>query len=625
MKKLILSLCCLSLLISCSQPLRLRNPASTGVEADFEYSKPAVQKSLRSILIKLKKSVYNQIKNSIVRTNHARKRIYQFPSHLSVATFLSLNQSLGVTVISGPWFDDEATAEQVELNLWFELEFAFDINPDTVVTAYSALSSVELAVSNDLLHTMGAPNDPYLVNQWGHANTKQMNKTCYSATIATQTEDPACSPTTKVGTVGFDGKIFPAWDQVQSFGDAQTVIAILDTGVSTHPDLSGRLLPGTDIGDNDNDPTDPEGHGTMCAGVVAAAANNGTGIAGVCPDCRIVPVKVMDQNGAITNSYLTNGVLYAADRGDVKIMSMSLGVARTEYNSVAWTQTEAAFKYASIKGKLMFAATGNDNDDFVAYPARSSYVQAIGASSPCSDNKGGRKRSGENRWWTSYGSPAKNDMNGVTCDGQEHWGSNYAPSSVAPNAADAVDFIAPTIIPATTNTSGYTMTFNGTSAATPFAAGVAALVMSNLDKRSEPSTAEAVISKMRELALDVQNIEGSAGWDRFSGHGLVNLNNLGNIATTGEGGVFALNQNYPNPTKDFTTIKFSVPYPQEVRMVLYDMLGREIRILFKGYIDEQQQVIKVDLSELASAVYIYTLYQEDKHIKPLSKKVLLLK
>src|SRR5207302_6410196 len=87
-----------------------------------------------------------------------------------------------------------------------------------------------------------------------------------------------------------------AWDSTT--GSSSVVVALLDSGVDyTHPDLQGRFVAGYDFVNNDSDPTDDDGHGTMTAGVLGAAANHGVGMAGMCWTCMIMPVKVLDSSG----------------------------------------------------------------------------------------------------------------------------------------------------------------------------------------------------------------------------------------------------------------------------------------------------------------------------------------
>ena len=81
-------------------------------------------------------------------------------------------------------------------------------------------------------------------------------------------------------------------------GAAETVVAVLDTGVDLgHPDLQGAFVAGYDTVNEDADPSDDHGHGTMVAGVIAARGNNGIGVAGACWRCSLMPVKVISANG----------------------------------------------------------------------------------------------------------------------------------------------------------------------------------------------------------------------------------------------------------------------------------------------------------------------------------------
>src|SRR6185436_12566786 len=99
-----------------------------------------------------------------------------------------------------------------------------------------------------------------------------------------------------------------------------TTIAVVDTGVDLqHPDLSSKLVSGTDIIGGKNDcprgPQDENGHGTHVAGIAAAVTNNGIGVAGVAPDARIMPVRVLDADGNGFSEDIVKGIRYAADHG----------------------------------------------------------------------------------------------------------------------------------------------------------------------------------------------------------------------------------------------------------------------------------------------------------------------
>jgi subtilisin family serine protease len=112
--------------------------------------------------------------------------------------------------------------------------------------------------------------------------------------------------------------------------------------------------------------------------------------------------------------------------------------------------------------------------------------------------------------------------NGYTCDGERWWGSNYG-TTVA-GGAGAVDVIAPTILPTTDrlgaagyDPSDYSKWFNGTSCATPYAAGVCALIKS----KNPTWTPSQVRTQLLTTAQDVTSVESGTGWDRYAGYGMV--------------------------------------------------------------------------------------------------------
>jgi thermitase len=218
-------------------------------------------------------------------------------------------------------------------------------------------------------------------------------------------------------------------------GSARVIVAVVDTGVSRVPGLAGRILPGYDFVNGDNDPTDDNGHGTMAAGVIAAAGADRTGI---CPKCRILPVKVLGPKGAGSYTDIARGIRYAADR-HATIINLSLG------GSDDSQVLRDAVAYAAGHGSLVIAAAGNKGTSAPHYPAAIPAVLAVG---------------------------------GITATGARYSWSNYG---------SWVDVTAPGCNPAR-GRDGKVAQFCGTSSATPFVAGVAALVAS-----TSPAPSAAVI------------------------------------------------------------------------------------------------------------------------------------
>ena len=142
------------------------------------------------------------------------------------------------------------------------------------------------------------------------------------------------------------------------------VVALLDTGVDgSHPDLAGQLVPGTSILDGSDGTTDPNGHGTAMAGIIAAQTDNGQGIAGIgYAGVKVMPVTVLGADGQGQDSDIILGVVYAVDHGaDVINMSFS--------NPGFSAALQAAIDYAWAHDVVVVAAVGNDGSSTATFPA----------------------------------------------------------------------------------------------------------------------------------------------------------------------------------------------------------------------------------------------------------------
>ncbi|MEA2201689.1 MAG: thermitase, partial [Solirubrobacteraceae bacterium] len=197
------------------------------------------------------------------------------------------------------------------------------------VTALSANPAVQAVEADQVRNVQAAPSDPGYSSQWS------------------------------LSRIGWD----QAFGSVNPAGSA--TVAILDTGVdASHPDLAGQLAPGTSIVDPSSDgTTDPNGHGTWMAGIVAAATDNGTGIAGIgYAGVKVMPVTVLGAGGTGSDGDIINGVIYAADHG-ANVILMS-------FTNPGFSQSlQDAIDYAWSKGAVVVAAAGNDESATINYPA----------------------------------------------------------------------------------------------------------------------------------------------------------------------------------------------------------------------------------------------------------------
>jgi subtilisin family serine protease len=257
-----------------------------------------------------------------------------------------------------------------------------------------------------------------------------------------------------------------AWNVTR--GISETIIAIVDSGINlSHPEFAGRLVPGYDYINNDDDPTDDHGHGTHVAGI-AAAGINGFGTVGVCPECRIMPVKVLNQRNGGTWGTVSKGILFAVDNG-ADVINLSLGATITSTTLISSVQ------YAIDNGVVIVAAAGNMASSSPFYPAAVPGV--IGVSGTDS----------QDQFWpvSNYG-----DYIDVSAPAVNIYSSYY-------------DLV---------NTSGYAY-MSGTSMASPFVTGLVGLVLS----RRPELTVDEVTDLLAKTAKDL----GDPGRDPLYGFGRV--------------------------------------------------------------------------------------------------------
>lgn len=152
--------------------------------------------------------------------------------------------------------------------------------------------------------------------------------------------------------------------EAQALADGTGIkVAVLDTGCDlTHPDLKDQIAGSKDFTGSGSGPSDVQGHGTHCAGIILAATN-GQGLIGVAPKARLYNGKVLGDNGSGSESGIVNGIRWAISQG-VDVISMSLG-SSSPSNSI-----RGAVQEAVNAGIIVVAAAGNEgpNEGTVGYP-----------------------------------------------------------------------------------------------------------------------------------------------------------------------------------------------------------------------------------------------------------------
>jgi subtilisin family serine protease len=301
----------------------------------------------------------------------------------------------------------------------------------------------------------------------------------------------------------------------------EVTVAVLDGGVDiAHPELAGRtwvngaeVVNGLDDDANgcvddvsgcsfqspapDGDIADRDGHGTFVAGIIAAAAGNGQGIAGIAQNAIVMPVRTLDPDGAGTTEQLAESILYAARNGADEL-NLSLVLPPIAGTCPTDPVVEAALQEAvTTWGAVVVAAGGNFGINCVGYPASSVYSIAVGGSGPAESSD-------------SHAPFAQ-------------WGPQIDVAAPAMGLVSACPV--PTPEPTPYCPGGVYGEGDGTSFSTPIAAGVTALLLG-----SEPALTPAEVEqRLKDTARDVPD-ENRPNWD---GAGIIDAG-----AALGSGTVF---------------------------------------------------------------------------------------
>ncbi|GAB6012735.1 S8 family serine peptidase [Viscerimonas tarda] len=341
-----------------------------------------------------------------------------------------------------------------------------------------------------------ASSDPYFGDQWGLKNTGQYG-----------------------GTPGIDIKAEEAW--AITTGSPDIKVAVFDLGFELdHPDLEDNVY-GT--GYNASTDTSPvfvsHYHGNNCAGIIGAPQNNSKGLSGVAPNAKIISIGAPLLTSPSAQS-LANGFNWAW-KHEVDVINNSWNTIPSAPSDVLENAIDSALtRGRNGKGTIIVFSAGNANNTNIVIPVnRDSLILVVGAVSPCGERK----------------SP-------TSCDTETLWGSCYGPR---------LDIMAPGVLIPTTDRQGdiglnpflnahtesggsiltsdyadedYTATFNGTSAAAPHVAGVAALVLSanpNLTVKQVNDIIESTAQKVGDYDYQLAEGRTNGAWHEEMGYGLV--------------------------------------------------------------------------------------------------------
>jgi subtilisin family serine protease len=205
-------------------------------------------------------------------------------------------------------------------------------------------------------------------------------------------------------------------------GSAAVVVAVVDSGVYTqHPDLAGKLVPGWNFVKSSADTADVLGHGTAVAGTVAAATNNGIGIAGVNWASHVMPLVVVDEKDFAAYSNIAAAIQYAADHG-VRIINVSIGGVNSSET------LERSVEYAWSRGAVVFASAMNNSTSTPYYPAACSHAVAVSATD-ANDHLASFSNFGS---WITIAAPGTNILTTMNGGGYGYWnGTSFASPIVA--------------------------------------------------------------------------------------------------------------------------------------------------------------------------------------------------
>ncbi len=420
------------------------------------------------------------------------------------------------------------------------------------------------------------------------------------------------SPLQYSGTPDADMDVDSAW--TITTGDSTIKIAVLDSGVDTlHPDLVDNLLPGFDATGgsskgypNTNFPED--GHGTSCAGIIAAKGDNGIGTAGVAYNCKIIPVKIfsyINMSGNIipysTAQMGADGINWAYQTAGADILSNSWGltdslIAAFNIDTVFGNDVinQAATNGRGGKGLPILFSAGNEPDPFTIWPANLSGTIAVAATTMCDELKTSNDCSPENWWSSNYGTNLDISAPGVRIATSDMVGANGFSSG-------DINFV-----------------FNGTSAACPNAAGVMALILSVNNGLSGVQARYVLESTCDTVGGYSYNVNNQSGrWSQELGYGRVNAYRAVQAAMAFVG----IDKENVSDNINFYTysdesgknyIHYVLESRKTVLIEVHDILGRKVQTIADEFQDKGVYNTNISTSVKYPGIYFVKLIVEGR-------------
>jgi thermitase len=446
----------------------------------------------------------------------------------------------------------------------FVLQFDQAHSSKEILEVYGAIAEVEYAeldgVGTGAGQQLLTPNDTHFSRQWGLKNDGGFSLSPALAGADVQMED--------------------AWSFTQ--GDSSIIVAIMDSGAKMdHPEFQGRIwqnlaeIPGNGIDDdlngyiddhegwdfanNDNNPTDDQGHGSNVMGILGANGNNAIGYAGIDWNCKLMVLKGLNSSNSGFYTWWAEAIYYAVDHG-AKVINLSVG------GSSPSTALADAIAYAINNNVVVVACMMNTNNNTPYIPAIYPGVIAVGSTNP-----------NDTRSAPFFWSPSS--------------GSNFGPHITVCAPGNYIYGLSHT---SNTNYNGY---WGGTSQATPLVAGIASLLLAQDPSRTIQDITEILILTAEDQVGNPA--EDTPGWDQYYGYGRVNAYEALAYSQSASTPLHKVDGSvlYPNPNLGIFAID------HEPGMAEIQVLNAYGQVVFKSPLSSSVKRTEISLENVSSGMY----------------------